>query len=432
MCGIAGFFEERILVRRSMRKAVSLLLLLLLTLNIYSQEKSGDIETYLTDIVQNLPGSNGNDFTAPTQSELTTWGNSLNSLLEGDLVSARTSANSINYDIIDYTDNTLTANNEFYIIQEKTTQSKYWGTYIISKNPLRKELIIQTPHPSYDSNTGYQGIYCFKRLIPGALFISGTHRCNNSEFSVCSGTSSACGDGTTSYRISDNAHNVNSVFQKSTEIFFNEYEGSVFIQLHGFAKGDTDPYLIMSNGTRVTPENDYVSQIKDALWLADPGLTFKAAHLDFDWSRLIAFSNTQGRLINESANPCTQNATNSEGRFVHIEQERVRLRSSSSAWHKMYLALSNVFQAETGTYEIANNSAKYQISVYPNPTNGLFSLNSIDPLTISIYNLNGVLLLNEQSIEGGSLIDISDYASGFYILKIQHNNEVLIKKIGKL
>ena len=128
-----------------------------------------------------------------------------------------------------------------------------------------------------------------------------------------------------------------------TENLFTNISNSVFIQLHGFGKKSTDPYVIMSNGTQITPPTDYATLIKDALLIEDNTLTFKLAHIDTDWTRLRGFTNTQGRFINESTDPCSNSATATTGRFIHIEQEKSKLRDSATEWMKMSNALKAVF-----------------------------------------------------------------------------------------
>jgi len=173
--------------------------------------------------------------------------------------------------------------------------------------------------------------------------VSGTHRCNSSSHSPCTGTSSSCSGNIEPYRISDLAHSTTSIYQKTTEILFQAFENSYFIQLHGFQKQSTDPYVILSNGTQVTPSPDYLSTFKDKLYEADTTLTFRVAHIDTAWTRLRGFWNTQGRLINSSSNICSENASQSNGRFFHIEQERTKLRDNSLGWDKIAYAINNTF-----------------------------------------------------------------------------------------
>lgn len=131
----------------------------------------------------------------------------------------------------------------------------------------------------------------------------------------------------------------------SKDNVFNADSNSVFIQLHSFSKNATNPYVILSNGTRETPPKDYVTQIKDALLVEDNSLTFKFAHIDTGWTRLIGF-NTQEQLTSSSY-PCI--ASEITGRFIHIEQERTTLRESTDEWIKMSNTLKSVFNKKSIT-----------------------------------------------------------------------------------
>lgn len=304
---------------------------------------SGDIETYLGDFIDNVPGDSGDHYQEPSASELTTWNLIIDALLADDIDEAVLKSTEVNYQINEFTDSSITPNQVFYILEEKVDKSNHWGTYVFSKTPEREQLILQAPHIKNDINTGKQAVYCFKNNVAKAVFISGTHRCNHSDHSTCSGTTSTCNAGSESYRVSDMAHNTQSVFQKTTENVFNTVPNSVFIQLHGFGKQASDPYVIMSNGTRETPATDYATLIKDALLVEDNTLTFKLAHIDTGWTRLIGFTNTQGRLVNNSSDHCSTSATSTSGRFIHVEQEKTKLRDNETGWTKMSNALKSVF-----------------------------------------------------------------------------------------
>ena len=302
---------------------------------------SGDLQNYVGNLIDNFPGASGDNYLDPNNAELTTWKNGIDFILENKIDEAVAEFGKIAYQVTEFTDTTL-SNAVFYIVKKKASGKNYWGVYVFSKTPIKGNLVLMAPHSKYDTNTGKQALYCFKNTQAKALLLNGTHRCNNSTSSSCSGTTSACGS-TSSFKISDMAHTTVSVFQKTTDILLNTVASSVFVQLHGFAKSTTDPYVIMSNGTRETPSVDYVVKIKDKLLAEDNSLTFKIAHVDTDWNRLIGFTNTQGRLINNSSNPCSSSSTSTTGRFVHIEQEKTKLRDNEEGWEKMSNALKNAF-----------------------------------------------------------------------------------------
>jgi len=300
---------------------------------------SGDIEFYINSIIDNAPSSSGDDYMAPSVSQMNTWDMAVSYILQEQINMAVMKVGEIGYQLTEFAD---TSNQIFYILEKKNSASNYWGTYVFSKTPERENLILMAPHSKYDTNTGKEAIYCFKETLAKALFLNGTHRCNSSDFSLCSGTTSACGSNE-AFRISDVAHNTSSIFQKTTENMFSNISNSVFVQLHGFARQSEDPYVIISNGTRKTPDEDYASLIKNALSDEDNTLTFKIAHVNTSWTRLIGFNNTQGRLINNSNNYCSQSAITTSGRFIHIEQEKTKLRDNIVGWTKMSNALKNVF-----------------------------------------------------------------------------------------
>ncbi len=304
---------------------------------------SGHLETYLETFIDGVPGSSGNHYKEPTTNQLITWGEIIDAILTENIDEAVAKSAEVNYQINEFTDTDLSPNQVFYVLEEKADKTNYWGIYVFSKTPALNTLVIQAPHIKNDTNTGKQAVYCFRNNIAKAVFLNGTHRCNNSASSTCSGTTSTCNSGSEAYRVSDLAHNTQSVFQKTTEKVFNTISNSVFIQLHGFGKLASDPYVIMSNGTQKTPATDYAIQIKDALLVEDNTLTFKIAHIDTDWTRLRGFTNTQGRFINNVSDACSIPATETSGRFIHIEQERTKLRESANEWVKMSNALKSVF-----------------------------------------------------------------------------------------
>jgi len=394
----------------------------------FAQTVTGDLENYIHQFINGLPGSSGDDYRVPTSLELNTWAGLISHLLKDELPEARQKADQLNYQIVEYEDNGTLPHSSYYLIEEKSERQNYWGTYILNRNPLRSQVVIQSPHPIHDSNTGKQGVFCFKRLGALAFFISGTHRCNNSNLSSCSGTTTACGT-TSPYGVSDNAHNIMSVFQKTTEVLKNELDNTVFIQFHGFAMQETDPYVIMSNGTRITPEPDYISTLSNELFKIDNTLTFKIPHLDLSWKRLIAFTNVQGRYINNGISPCTMNAIECSGRFIHIEQEKKKLRADFIGWLKMYEALANTFP-ETTVSSRGRISAKNSVAfIYPNPTDGLLNIRAAGQFDISVFNSVGTCVFESTSHNDIARIDMNNQVPGLYIVRIIRRGEASTKRI---
>ena len=132
-------------------------------------------------------------------------------------------------------------------------------------------------------------------------------------------------------------------------------------------------------------------------------------------------------MINNSSDACTQNATNSEGCFIHIEQEKSRLREDSNGWNKMYLALKNVFAANsTG---ISHIKKQEQIDIYPNPNNGIFKLKLKNDAVVYIYNASAELIHTQNNYkESIQTIDISNQKAGMYFIKIVYKDEIITGK----
>lgn len=327
-------------------KTISIILLLLnLSFSAFAQTPiTGNINIHVKAIIDALPDEGGDEYSAASGAQLTTWEGVLVDLFAGNYADAATDAATIGYDLIEFSENT---NSEtYYILQTTSGGSNYWGTYVYNPNACRSELIIMSPHPKKDFNTGKQGIYCFK--LTDALFfmLAGTNRCNSTSLSPCSGTTTVCtGGASEAYRISDMAHVIDGVWQKTTEYLTDNVAGTWFAQLHGFTKKESDPYVIMSNGTQITPNPDKIVSLRDELLVVDGTLTFEIAHLNLAWTRLRGFGNTNGRYINgnTNANSCTTNAGATTGRFLHLEQEKSKLRQDSSGWHKMAMALGEAF-----------------------------------------------------------------------------------------
>ncbi|MEI6853380.1 MAG: T9SS type A sorting domain-containing protein [Bacteroidota bacterium] len=103
--------------------------------------------------------------------------------------------------------------------------------------------------------------------------------------------------------------------------------------------------------------------------------------------------------------------------------------------HHMYQGISAWISAGyptvtgyTGLQTVAETSLT---KLYPNPANNLLNIQfeSVEQGTLYILNMQGKLLQEENLMPGLQSIDISDYASGIYLIKIQSTEGIIAQKI---
>lgn len=69
------------------------------------------------------------------------------------------------------------------------------------------------------------------------------------------------------------------------------------------------------------------------------------------------------------------------------------------------------------------------ITIYPNPTNGLITIESEEPIKImAIYNLTGQLIISKQNVTNENFINIENLENGIYFLKINDTSTYKVIK----
>jgi hypothetical protein len=280
------------------------------------------LKSYVADlqdsILQNA-GLGSNAFRAPPAAQVIAFRLAIRQLLTGNVPSAISRLNALNYDV-----NTLNdeSGKSYLIARERSSGFRGQGTYIVDLKYVRN-VVVEAPHPIFDANTPEEGSEIFQALGARGLFIAGTHRCANKSIpSGCSGTTTACGGGSVSVRISDAPHFTQNFMFAAHRATLQLSPQPISLNLHGNSSEPID--VTLSDGTRITgSETALVQRLRKALlaqsitagscnWPPD-GLTA---------DNLCGTDNTQGRLSNGSPEACTTDAANSSGRFVHIEQHR--------------------------------------------------------------------------------------------------------------
>lgn len=345
------------------RTAVCFALLFICTVYVESTSaqtvRTGSISVLLDSLAAAILADTGTDvYTIPTAPQEIYWKLCVRQILQSSYADAHSSAGNFGYGVVQFTDSV--SSSVYYVLAKTTDGSNYWGYYVFNQSASRQKLVIQAPHSLYDFKTELQANYVFLQTGGRSLCVAGTHRCNSISYSGCAGTTTVCSVGgeSTAFRKSDQAHNTDGAFQFTTFILDSLISEVIVIQLHGFSKTESDPALILSNGVKAAPSTDYLTNIKSNLLAVDDTLTFKIYHIDTTWTKLTGTTNSQGRLLNGSNNPCGQSASLNSGRFLHIEQAYKNLRDNQTNWGKMVSALNETFPEDPLPVELSHFSVR--------------------------------------------------------------------------
>jgi hypothetical protein len=69
-----------------------------------------------------------------------------------------------------------------------------------------------------------------------------------------------------------------------------------------------------------------------------------------------------------------------------------------------------------------------EISIYPNPTDGIVYLKSDTPLDVEVYNIAGEMIIRKVGV---SLVDLTNLSSGIYMLRIRTESTSVTRRIVK-
>lgn len=396
--------------------------------------QSGDLATHIDAIIGAMPTTvGGGDYLQPNLASRQLWRTIVDHILVGEYALAHADALTRNYQVVIWTD-TGAAGNPIHVVLERTPDatSRYWGTYVFNTEPLRQHLVIQCPHPIADTNTGYQGIRMYRSNSARAYFVSGTHRCNGTSYSPCDGTTTACGGESEPFRYSDMAHVVDSAFQVTAEAMLDNDASLIIVQPHGFSQGAGDPDLVISNGTTSLPGGtDYAVAVATAIEAIDGTLDARVVHRDVTPSSLWATTNTQGRLLNGSGDPCGTQASSATGRFIHVEQARVGLRDTPANWTKLANAVAAAIPVDATAVPgdiVLSGQGIAIVNTYANPFQGRtrveFSLGRSGPVEMDVFDLAGRHVAHSEARDYAAGVHSLEWnaeqlASGTYILRLR-------------
>ena len=111
-----------------------------------------------------------------------------------------------------------------------------------------------------------------------------------------------------------------------------------------------------------------------------------------------------------------------------------KMVQDGAAW---FGELSDIVSINVSTNTSVNLIDGTEVSVYPNPSNGIFNVKmnqmnqDIKNVDVTIFNSIGETILTETLSKTVNLIDISETSSGIYLMKISFNKEVKTVSIIK-
>lgn len=184
--------------------------------------------------------------------------------------------------------------------------------------------------------------------------------------------------------------------------------------------GSTGNYKDNQNFVRTIVPNLTGNKIK---------LSFLSFSLERDYDYLYVYNGSSTSSPSFEANGYT--GTTIPGPFESTSPDgalTIRFFSDSGQTSQGWVATTSCL-ANLGLDE--NSYLDY--SYYPNPTNGLVTINSKDIISnVMVYNIEGRLLYSGEANNLTTQVDISNYASGTYFFKINVDNQIINFKIVKL
>lgn len=119
------------------------------------------------------------------------------------------------------------------------------------------------------------------------------------------------------------------------------------------------------------------------------------------------------------SNTSETTATDSSGNGNNGTLTNFTLTGSTSNWQAGSIVISG------NTCSVLDNSnfeKGKDITIYPNPSNGIFNIVSQENISIEVYNIIGKLVDRKQILTGTNTINISNFESGVYLLKTTNSN----------
>ena len=116
--------------------------------------------------------------------------------------------------------------------------------------------------------------------------------------------------------------------------------------------------------------------------------------------------------------------TDFECSFMMYDAEGNELFAGSNLEDGIFMTYDNECGSPADIKEVNGK----EIQVYPNPTDGLLRIDGQGAMNISVYDMLGQEVMSTKA-DNHILMDLSQYGSGIYMVRVETNNDVMLKKV---
>jgi len=398
-------------------------LVLILSGSLFSQQvRTANLYTLISNIKSAMPLKDSYAYVPPTISQQDSFRTIINLILSQQYQLADSLAGYLDYVLYEWHD-TGHLNETYYVLMEENADTpggvKWgWGTFVFKQDGYQ-EVIIEAPHPLWDTNTWRVGFNAYQLLNTRYFLMAGTHRYANGQNPAPA----------------DVAHNSSNMFHVVHQQVSSLSVHS--LQVHGFNRSTNPNYqgypdVILSNGS------SNPTQILDSLKTQIEIAGYSVGIFDgVNYVYLGATTNHQGQW------------SRSQGySFIHMELEYF-IRLSQSEFENILDALYNVFLiplAIEPEYKPIIPAIFTLEQNYPNPFNSnttlSFFLPNSSPIQMIIYNVLGEELwrMNLEPLPAGhhtyqfgpGLLKDNPLSGGVYFLTVTDSHSKKSIKITYL
>ena len=109
---------------------------------------------------------------------------------------------------------------------------------------------------------------------------------------------------------------------------------------------------------------------------------------------------------------------------------QVIFNSREAASNRPELVVTDAAARQAFITQVEETATQTDVSVYPNPANGVLNVINTEPATLKLYDVSGRLVKQQQATARIlQQINISDLRNGLYLLRIENANRIISKKV---